>query len=202
VTECSPIVSFDRPGRPHKGVGLPIPGVDIKIIDTETQVLLTLGQEGEVCIAGPSVFAGYLGGKPDPFLLLEGKRYYCSGDRGFIDSDGTLILAGRMKRFVKIGGEMVSLAGLEEELLRIAHEKKWATEQQEGPPLAVSVKEKESEKPIIVLFTTFSISKEAINDLLKDCGYGRIVKIGDVRKVDHIPLTGTGKTHYRLLDEL
>lgn len=202
VTECSPVVSFDRPDRPHKGVGIPIPGVEVQIIDSQTLRVLPIGEEGEVCICGPSVFSGYLGGKPDPFVLLEGKRYYRSGDRGKLDPDGSLILAGRMKRFVKIGGEMVSLAGLEEELLAIARDKNWSSPQQDGPPLAISVKEKDSDKPIIVLFTTFSISKDDINAILKDYGYGRIVKIGEVKKIDHIPLTGTGKTHYRLLDEM
>jgi len=202
VTECSPVVAFDRPERPHKGVGLPIPCVEIKIIDLESEKVLPLGQEGEVCISGPNVFSGYLGGKPDPFILIDGKRFYRSGDRGLLDPDGTLILAGRMKRFVKIGGEMVSLAGLEEELLKIAREKNWASAEQEGPPLAVSVKEKDTEKPIIILYTTFAIGKDDVNAILKDYGYGRIVKIGEVRKVDNIPLTGTGKTHYRLLDEM
>jgi long-chain-fatty-acid--[acyl-carrier-protein] ligase len=202
ITECSPAVSFDRPDRPHKGVGLPIVGVEIKIIDSENERVLPTGQEGEICISGPNVFSGYLGGKPDPFILLDGQCFYRSGDRGMLDEDGALILAGRMKRFVKIGGEMVSLAGLEEELLNIAREKKWASVDQEGPPLAISVKEKDTEKPIIILFTTFAIGKDDVNAILKDYGYGRIVKIGEVRKVDHIPLTGTGKTHYRLLDEM
>ncbi|HEY2810331.1 MAG TPA: AMP-binding protein [Rhabdochlamydiaceae bacterium] len=202
ITECSPVVSFDRPGTLHKGVGLPISEVNVRIIDPDTGALLPAGKEGEVCISGPSVFSGYLGNKPDPFILLEGQRFYRSGDRGWLDADGTLILTGRMKRFVKIGGEMVSLAGLEEELLKIAQEKHWSQAEQEGPPLAISVKEKDTDKPVIVLYTTFSISKEDVNSVLKDSGYGRIVKIGDVRKVDHIPLTGTGKTHYRLLDEM
>jgi long-chain-fatty-acid--[acyl-carrier-protein] ligase len=202
VTECSPVVSFDRPERPHKGVGVPLPCVDIKIIDPESHRVLSLGEEGEVCISGPNVFSGYLGGKPDPFISLDGKRYYRSGDRGLLDPDGALVLAGRMKRFVKIGGEMVSLSGLEEELLNIAKERNWSSQDQEGPPLAISVKEKDTDKPIIILFTTFSIGKDDINDILKGHGYGRIVKIGEVRQVDHIPLTGTGKTHYRLLDEM
>jgi long-chain-fatty-acid--[acyl-carrier-protein] ligase len=202
ITECSPVVSFDRPDRPHKGVGLPITGIEIKIIEEETGRILQAGEEGEVCIHGPSVFSGYLGGKPDPFILLQEKRYYRSGDRGLLDPDGTLILAGRMKRFVKIGGEMVSLAGLEEELLKIARDKHWSGIDNDGPPLAVSVKEKNTDKPIIVLFTTFSIEKEDVNNILKDYGYGRIVKIGEVRVIERIPLTGTGKTHYRLLDEM
>ena len=112
------------------------------------------------------------------------------------------MLSGRLKRFVKIGGEMVSLGGLEEEILRIAYEKCWITAQEEGPALAISAQEKNVDKPIIILFTIFSITKEEINAALKECGVGRIVKIAQINVLEQIPLTGAGKTNYRLLDEM
>jgi long-chain-fatty-acid--[acyl-carrier-protein] ligase len=202
ITECSPVVTLDRLGEPHKGVGKPIPGVELMILDQQTLQRAGGGQEGEVCVAGPNVFAGYLGRPRDPFFTLEGKKWYLSGDRGYLDSQGYLILSGRLKRFIKIGGEMVSLGGLEDELVRLAKEKNWLKEMGEGPVLAVSTRGAEADKPNIILFTTFSVSKEDANAALKECGYGRIVKISEVRILDQIPLTGTGKTHYRLLDEL
>lgn len=120
-----------------------------------------------------------------------------------MDHDGNLSISGRLKRFAKIGGEMVSLGGLEEEICLLALDKKWPIPlQSEGPALAVSVLEKESEKPTIVLFTTFDISREEVNQALREHGHGAIIKIGEVRKIGQIPLTGTGKTHYRALDEL
>lgn len=201
ITECSPIVTIDRMEEEHRGVGKPIPGVEVMILDQDHLKPVSQGQEGEVCIAGPNVFGGYLGSPRDPFIALDGRKWYLSGDRGFLDEMGHLILSGRLKRFIKIGGEMVSLSGLEEEILRLAKEKGWLAGQGEGPSLAVSVREKEVDKPIIVLHTTFSITKEEVNAALKECGYGRIVKIGQVCILDQIPLTGTGKTHYRLLDE-
>jgi long-chain-fatty-acid--[acyl-carrier-protein] ligase len=201
ITECSPIVTLDRPGEPHVGVGRPLPGVELVIFDSTTHEPLPLGKEGEIGIAGPSVFHGYLGIKRDPFVTVAGKPLYASGDRGFIDNEGRLILAGRLKRFVKIGGEMVSLGGLEEELLRLAAEKRWSYQGEEGPPLAVSVREGNTDKPQIILFTNFSITKEAVNTALKESGYSRLVKVAEVKQLDAIPLTGTGKTHYRLLDE-
>ncbi len=63
-------------------------------------------------------------------------------------------------------------------------------------------REQAGDKPILILYATFSISKEDVNDALKHSGYGRIVKIAQVCILDQIPLTGTGKTHYRLLDEM
>lgn len=201
ITECSPVVTIDRLEEPHQGVGRPLPGVNVMIIDHASLQPVPNGQEGEVCIAGPNVFSGYLGNPRNPFITVHDQRWYASGDRGLINDQGYLILSGRLKRFVKIGGEMISLGGLEEELMRLARERRWVTGHEEGPPLAISVREKETDKPAIVLYTTFAITKEDVNSALKESGMGRIVKISEVRTLEQIPLTGTGKTHYRLLDE-
>jgi long-chain-fatty-acid--[acyl-carrier-protein] ligase len=202
ISECSPVVTTDIEGQPHKGVGKPINGVQLCIIDPETEAIIEDGKDGEVCIAGPNVFNGYLGIKKDPFILLKGKKWYRSGDRGHLDPDGTLILTGRLKRFVKIGGEMVSLGGLEDDLLQICIERKWLPEKSELPQLATGVKDREGEKPQIILFSIVDLNRDEINRALKDLGHGSIVKVSEVRKVDAIPVTATGKVQYRALDDM
>ncbi|MES2345437.1 MAG: AMP-binding protein [Chlamydiota bacterium] len=201
ITECSPIVTLGRLNEPRQGVGRPLPGISICTIDPATGKVLEPGKEGEICIAALSVFSGYLGGKPDPFIEMQGKKWYRSGDLGFINQEGALILSGRLKRFVKIGGEMVSLSGLEEELIKLAKIKHWIGEALEGPYLAVSVKEKESDKPLIVLYATFDAVKDEINAALNEGGFGRLSRVNEIVRVDEIPMTGTGKIHHRLLDE-
>jgi long-chain-fatty-acid--[acyl-carrier-protein] ligase len=203
VTECSPIVSCTPPGKPRLGVGQPIPGVHICIIDSEKQTKLSIGQEGEVCINGPNVFAGYIDGTKDPFVTIDNLPWYRTGDRGKLSEDGSLILSGRLKRFLKIGGEMISLGGLEEELLKLSLDLKWRTEKDsDGPSLAIGAAERDSEKPKIVLFTTFSVEKEDVNHALNQAGYARLAKIAEVRQLENIPILGTGKTNYRALDEM
>lgn len=203
ITECSPIVTLTRPKKPRRGVGQPLPGIELCIVSPETCEVMLPGQEGEICIYGPNVFKGYIGTDKSPFIELDGRRWYLSGDRGHLEPDGSLMLSGRLKRFVKIGGEMVSLGGLEEELLKMAQEKKWiGTVKEDAPPLAVAVLEKNSEKPLMILFSTFDVSKDEINQALLDKGYSTLVKIADVRKVPQIPVTGAGKTHYHALDEM
>jgi len=202
ITECSPVVTIDRLGERHQGVGKPLPGVEVIIIEQTSFRQLPHGQEGEVCVAGPNVFNGYLGNPRNPFVTVNGKQWYASGDRGFLSKEGHLILSGRLKRFVKIGGEMISLGGMEDELMQLAQEKHWITGREEGPVLAVSVREKDTDKAAIILYTTFTISKENVNAALKNSGMGRMIKISEVSVLDQIPLTGTGKTNYRLLDEL
>jgi long-chain-fatty-acid--[acyl-carrier-protein] ligase len=201
ITECSPIVSLTMPGKPREGVGNPVPGVELCIINPETNEKLPQGTDGEICIAGPNVFKGYLGHPRDPFVEIDGKKWYRSGDRGHLNANGCLILSGRLKRFVKIGGEMVSLSGIEEELLRVAREKKWLVEQDDKPSLAIAVKEANGDKPLIIVFTTFDVSKDLLNDALREGGFGRIIKIAEVKKIDQIPINGAGKIQYRVLEE-
>jgi acyl-CoA synthetase (AMP-forming)/AMP-acid ligase II/1-acyl-sn-glycerol-3-phosphate acyltransferase/acyl carrier protein len=201
ITECSPIVTLHRIGSELKGVGRPLPGQEICIIDPVSGEKLPSGSEGEICISGPNVFEGYMQHPADPFVWMDGKKWYRSGDRGSLDEEGNLFLKDRIKRFIKIGAEMVPLGGVEEELLHAAKEQMWYTAPYEGPPLALVANEKNTEKSELILFSTFEVSKEKVNQALKESGWGRIVKIAEVRVIHEIPLTGTGKTHYRKLEE-
>ena len=97
ITECSPIVTIDRPDEKHIGVGRPVPGVELKIIDPETREILPQGKEGEVVIHGPNVFGGYLGITKDPFITLEGKQWYLSGRPRGLRSQWSLGIIGQVK---------------------------------------------------------------------------------------------------------
>lgn len=202
MTECSPLVTGNRLNMPRNGVGYPLNHTKICILDVQTKELKPKGQIGEIYVSGPNVFRGYLDSKSYPFVVFQEKKWYASGDLGHITPDGALILSGRLKRIIKIGGEMIALNGIEEKLTEIAYCKQWLTGQKEGEGLAISMREREMEKPQMILFATFLISKEEINSILKEEGFGNLVKISEVRKISQIPLTGTGKKNYRLLDEL
>ncbi|WP_420422330.1 AMP-binding protein [Simkania sp.] len=203
ITECSPIVTLCPPEEPAKGVGKPLPGVELCVIHPETEERLSGQEQGEICIKGPNVFGGYMGKDvPNPFIEFDGEKWYRSGDLGTLDPEGALLYSGRMKRFVKIGAEMVSLTALEEELSKHAKAKGWISQEEEAPQLAIGVFEKESGKPLLVLFATFAASPQEVNSALRDSGFGRIVKIQGVKQVPEIPMTGTGKVHFRKINEM
>ncbi len=202
ITECSPLVTANLPDKARNGVGYPLNHTQICILDVQTKKPKPLGQEGEIYISGLNVFNGYLDSKVNPFIVFQEKKWYRSGDLGYITPDGALILSGRLKRVIKIGGEMIGLSGIEEKLMEVAYRKQWLMADQEGSGLAISMREIEAEKPQLILFATFPVSKEEINDILKEEGFGKIVKVSEVRTISQIPLTGTGKKNYRLLDEL
>ena len=200
ITECSPIISISRINEPKKGVGKLLPGIEACLINPDTHELIDQKGEGEICVRSPSVFKGYIGKQKSPFVEINKKKWYMTGDLGYIE-DGSIILSGRLKRFCKIAGEMVSLGGIEE---IVSHEiflnKQVGLD--EDHQLAVVAKEKEDDKSKLILFTTLDIKMQDVNLILKDAGLSRLVKISEVKKVDEIPLLGTGKTDYRSLQSL
>lgn len=197
ITECGPILTLTRPNLPPKGVGQPLPDVQVCTIHPETQELLTPGSEGEICVRGPNIFKGYLGQVRCPFIMLDGQSWYRTGDIGYLDPEGNLILSGRLKRFTKLGGEMISLGAIEDTLIRtLVGSGKMSAE---TPSLALIADEREAGRPKLVVFSTLLLNKEEINEILRQAGFSRLVKISSVKQIDEIPVMGTGKTDYRRL---
>ncbi len=200
ITECSPILSLNRLNMPPRGVGNPLPNVEVCTIHPETEELLNEGKEGELCVRGPNIFSGYLENPRTPFIEIKGKKWYRTGDIGYLDKDNFLYLSGRLKRFTKIGGEMISLTAIEEVLLNGLI--KEGVISVDTPSLAVCADERISDKPQIVVFTTANLTKEHANDILKEAGLSRLIKISYIHQVEEIPIMGTGKIHYRKLQSL
>ena len=166
ITECSPVISVNMTGDTAKGVGRPLSNVKICVVQLETHQPLAPGQQGLVLTKGPHVFNGYLNkGISSPFLIVNGEKWYSTGDLGYLDGEGNLILSGRLKRFIKVGGEMVSLAGIEDALQKTIGQKVAVAE--EGATLAVCAKEEAGEKTKIFVFTSFPTSIEEVNRSLE-----------------------------------
>jgi acyl-CoA synthetase (AMP-forming)/AMP-acid ligase II/1-acyl-sn-glycerol-3-phosphate acyltransferase/acyl carrier protein len=199
ITECGPVLTLNVPGEPIVGVGKPFPSVQIRVVDQETYAPIPLGEQGMIIAKGPNIFSGYLNGLKSPFIELEGSQWYITGDLGFLDQENHLTISGRKKRFIKIGGEMISLAAIENVVFDLAHNKNWLSDT-EGPAVAVSAKEEAGEKTKIYLFTKFHTTAEEVNHLLKLSGFSNLVRISSVIELNEIPIMGTGKINYRLLE--
>jgi acyl-[acyl-carrier-protein]-phospholipid O-acyltransferase/long-chain-fatty-acid--[acyl-carrier-protein] ligase len=112
-TETSPVVSVNKPGANRPGsIGKVLPGVQVKITDIRTGKDLPVGKEGTILVKGDLVMKGYLDDIEETSLRIH-DGWYDTGDMGTLDKDGYLWHRGRLKRFVKIGGEMVSLVKTE-----------------------------------------------------------------------------------------
>jgi len=198
ITECSPVVSANRPGQNKVGtVGPPLPGIDVRVVelDSDPPRVLPTGEMGMLLVGGPTIFPGYLGQEgASPFVELEGKRWYVTGDLALLDDEGFIHFRGRLKRFLKAGGEMVSLPALEEPIA-LAYP---ATK--DGPQVAVEGVETEPGRVRIVLFTTVpGLTVRDANRLLEDAGLHGVMRLNEVRAVEAIPVLGTGKTDYKVL---
>jgi long-chain-fatty-acid--[acyl-carrier-protein] ligase len=194
VTECSPAISFNPPAAIRPGtIGKAIPGIAVAVVDLETNEELPANRRGMLLVSGPIVFPGYLGHEgPPPFVERDGKRWYVTGDLAEIDADGYLIFHGRLKRFLKAGGEMISLPALEEPFER------QFPPTPEGPRVAVEGIEREGGRRI-VLFTTEPIGLAEANARLHGEGFRGVMRLDEVRRLSAIPVLGTGKTDYKVL---
>jgi long-chain-fatty-acid--[acyl-carrier-protein] ligase len=194
ITECAPIVGFNPPDRTKPGsVGKPLPGHTVRAVDLDTNRPLPAGQMGMLEVSGPCVFPGYLGyDGPSPFTNGEGQRWYVTGDLGVVDEEGYVVLHGRLKRFLKAGGEMISLPALEEPFAN----RYPPTDQ--GPRVAVEGIETPTGRTV-VLFTTEDLTLKEANAILQQEGFRGVMRLDEVRKVDQIPVLGTGKTDYKVL---
>jgi long-chain acyl-CoA synthetase len=123
LSECSPVVS----AGPFWGyrkigtIGLPFPGTEWKIVDSANyKVGKGMGNEenmGELAVAGPQVMVGYLN-RPeetaDTIVDMDGKKWCLTGDIGYMDSDGQVVLRDRKKQLIKHKGFSVYPKEVEE----------------------------------------------------------------------------------------
>jgi len=197
VTECSPVITVNREDDPRAGtIGSVMPSLEYVVVDPDTNQRAKTGETGVLLVRGPSVFAGYLNyDGPSPFVELENRRWYHTGDLVSEDEEGVLTFAGRLKRFIKLGGEMISLPAIESVL-----EAQLSDEGDEEPVVAV-VPGADEDHPEIVLFTTAYVDRAAANRIIRDAGLSGLHNVRRVIKIDHLPLLGTGKTNYRALAE-
>ncbi|NGX31276.1 MAG: Bifunctional protein Aas [Chlamydiae bacterium] len=198
ITECSPMVTVNHLGEERKGVGKPLSNIDIAICKEETFEKLGTNEKGLILISGPSVFSGYLGLKKDPFVMIDGKRYYDSGDIGYLDEERNLILTGRKKRTIKIGAEMISLTHLEHTLNEVAQESGW--EVAESGNTFVAMPDVEDSKPKLILFSASNVNVDQVNSSLKTLGYANMIRFSRLIPIEFIPLMGSGKIDYRTLE--
>lgn len=208
ITECSPVLTINRPNEEKMGVGRALPNVQIRVVHPQTHEVLPYGETGLILARGPSVFSGYLqpmssNGKEiaSPFIEQRGKKWYSTGDLGNLDARGRLTISGRLKRFVKVGGEMLSLGAMEEILnsfvLKKLSEEAPDEGHTKGPILAIHAVEKEGARPQLHLLACVNITLSEANEALIKGGMSNLARLSSVARIEHIPLTGTGKVAYK-----
>jgi acyl-[acyl-carrier-protein]-phospholipid O-acyltransferase / long-chain-fatty-acid--[acyl-carrier-protein] ligase len=184
ATETGPVLAVNTPTQCRPGsVGRLLPGIEW-YLDSVSGI----SEGGRLCVRGPNVMLGYLrDGQITPSSTERGNRWYDTGDIVRIDEDGFIWILGRAKRFAKIGGEMVSLAAIEELVQRIWPSKHHAVfnfpDARRGEEL--------------VLLTEYSEAKhQALLERAKIEGVSAISVPKKILIVQRLPLLGNGKVDY------
>ncbi|MEA5117305.1 MAG: class I adenylate-forming enzyme family protein [Propionicimonas sp.] len=121
LTECVTACTLSPPHLYREdSIGVPIPGMRMKIVDLHTAEDLPYGEEGEICVTGPTLMNGYLN-EPDATadtlrIHADGRTWLHTGDIGTMDADGYLYFKGRQKRIIKVSGVSVFPAQVEQVL--------------------------------------------------------------------------------------
>ena len=100
VTHVNPLRGLRKPGS----IGVPVPGTDMKIVDPDTGLReLGIGEEGELCLRGPQVMAGYWQ-RPEETAAMVRDGWVYTGDLARVDDDGYTYICGRKKDMILVGG--------------------------------------------------------------------------------------------------
>jgi fatty-acyl-CoA synthase len=200
LTETAAPSHSNPPDAPKQQcLGIPFMSTDARVIDPDTLLEVPTGQPGEIIIHGPEVFRGYWKqprATDAAFLEVEGRRFFRSGDLGYVDPDGYFFLTDRLKRMINASGFKVWPA--EVEALIFGH-----PAVQEA--CVISIKDSyrgESVKAVIVLRPSHQVvvgEQDIIDWCRQNMAVYKCPRV--VQFVDSLPKSGAGKVMWRLLQE-
>lgn len=109
VTECAPVLAANQPGDIRAGtIGKMLPGIESRLEPVEG-----LEDAGRLWVRGPNIMKGYISPDSPGEVMVLNEGWHDTGDVVSVDNEGYYVIRGRIKRFAKIGGEMVSLTVVE-----------------------------------------------------------------------------------------
>ncbi|MBK1876648.1 MFS transporter [Pelagicoccus mobilis] len=211
MTECSPVIaanclqSRERIGRyalkqvgaKVGSVGRPMPGVAIRIVDEmDTSLLKPSGESGVILVKGANVFRGYLDCVQENRFVED--QWLNTGDIGRLDEDGFLVIEGRLSRFSKIGGEMVSHASVEAAIIEAYPE----LCSREECAIFVGARPCPKKGEALVLLTTCASELGEVGARLREAGLPNLWVPQRIVEVERLPVLGTGKLDLKACSSL
>ena len=192
ATECSPCLTANLPMRPrHGSAGRFLPGIEHRL-----EPVGGVAEGGRLFVRGPNVMRGYLNAEANAkFQALGG--WYDTGDIVSIDSDGFVSILGRLKRFAKVSGEMVSLAAVEEALA--------SAFPQYGLRFAAAVVARPDAtrgEKLIAVTNEPRLTLEEVRAAIHAHGLNNLAVPREIKMIHDLPRLGTGKINHRELEKM
>lgn len=188
VTETAPVLAVNTPMFCKPGsVGRLSPGVLARIEPVEG-----IAEGGKLLVQAPNVMAGYILEDNPGVIVPPANGWYDTGDIVTMDDEDYVYIIGRAKRFAKIGGEMVSLTGIE---LRLAE--LWPDAQH----AVICRPDARKGEQVILLTTQQDAERQSILAHFREEGIPELYAPREVFVTDDIPLLGSGKIDYPAVQE-
>jgi acyl-[acyl-carrier-protein]-phospholipid O-acyltransferase/long-chain-fatty-acid--[acyl-carrier-protein] ligase len=189
ATECGPCLSVNTPLAPRHGTaGKLLPATEYRLEPVEG-----VTQGGRLLVRGPNIMRGYLNADANKkFQELGG--WYDTGDIAQIDEDKFVTIQGRLKRFAKISGEMVSLTAVEEALA--------GGFPQFGLRFQIAVLSRpdpDKGEALIAVTNEPKLQMDEVRSVIRSRGLPNICVPRELKVVREIPKLGTGKVNHREL---
>ncbi|MBF0109662.1 MAG: AMP-binding protein [Magnetococcales bacterium] len=193
ATETAPVLSFNVPEACRTGsVGRLLPGVEWRL-----EPIPGIDAGGRLVVSGPNVMMGYFKpedpGRVHPSRTEDGFTGYDTGDVVRIDADGFVWVLGRVKRFAKIGGEMVSLAAVEAVAMA-----RWP----EATHAVVALADPRKGETLVLVTTEHTLDRLDFVQALKDRGASLLMLPSRLVHCDTMPLLANGKVDFPRLHRL
>ncbi len=189
TTECAPVIAVNTPMRYRAGsVGRLLPGLQYRL-----EAVPGIEAGGRLMVSGPNVMLGYLLAERPGELVPPPDGWYDTGDIVTIDQDGFLHIQGRAKRFIKIAGEMVSLAAVESMASRL-----WPG----NLSAAVVLPDSRRGEQLVLVTDRADAGRDEVLAQAKVDGLPELMVPKQVLSVEALPLLGSGKIDYSATREL
>ena len=189
ATETSPVLAANTPMENREAtVGRILPGIEYRLVPTPG-----VEQGGRLFVRGPNVMLGYLLHSAPGTLVPPENGWYDTGDIVTLDDAGYVTIRGRAKRFAKVGGEMVSLAAVEELAGRV-----WP----DANHAVVTLPDERKGEQLVLVTTNAQANRSELSARAKSEGVGELNVPRSLVRVKTLPVLGTGKIDYRGIERL
>ena len=191
ATETAPVIAVNTRMAYRTGtVGQLLPGMTAQLVPVPG-----IDTGGMLHVRGPNLMSGYLRaerpGVLQPPSSELGDGWYETGDVVDIDADGFLRIVGRVKRFAKIAGEMVSLEAVEKLAIAAAPDAQHA---------AASRADARRGEQLVLFTTDATLTRAQLVAAAQSLGTGELAVPRQIRLVDALPLLGSGKIDHVTLN--